>query len=71
MLTIPANSVEISVRAKVWKDGMVMTVEKTMPFQEVRDAIKEAEENYIPSDAVFTLTDLGRKELERMKADRQ
>lgn len=40
---------------------------RTMPFQEVRDAIREAKEAYIPSDAVFTLTDLGRMELERLK----
>lgn len=64
VLAIPAASVEVTVTAKVWMNGEIKTVARTMPFQEVLDAIREAQEAYIP---VFTLTDLGRREPERLK----
>lgn len=67
VLGVPASTVELTINAKIWRDGEVAEVSRKMPFEEVRDAIKEAQEGYIPSDAIFTLTDLGREELERLK----
>lgn len=67
VLGIPASTVEITINAKIWRDGEVIEASHKMPFEEVRDAIKEAQEGYIPSDAIFTLTDLGREELERLR----
>lgn len=55
VLSVPENTVEVKISAKVWHNGEVLTVERTMPFQEVREAMKEAEEGYMPSNAVFTL----------------
>lgn len=54
-IAIPANTVEITFSAKVWYNGEVITVKRTLPFEEVKEAFKEAEEGYIPSDAVFVL----------------
>lgn len=54
-IAIPANTVEITFSAKVWHNGEVITVKRTLPFEEVKEAFKEAEEGYIPSDAVFVL----------------
>lgn len=54
VLAIPENTVEVTISAKVWHDGEVLSVERTMPFQEVREAMKEAREGYMPSNAVFT-----------------
>lgn len=67
VLGIPASTVKITINAKIWRNGEVIEVSRKMPFEEVRDAIKEAQEGYIPSDAIFTLTDLGREELERLR----
>ena len=67
VLGIPASTVEITINAKIWRNGEVIEVSRKMPFEEVRDAIKEAQEGYIPSDTIFTLTELGREELERLR----
>ena len=54
-IAIPANTVELSFTAKVWHDGEIVTVARTLPFKEVKEAFKEAREGYIPSNAVFVL----------------
>lgn len=68
VLAIPSSTIEVEIKAKVWHEGKVLDVSKTMSVEEVREAIKEAQNGYIPSDAVFTLTDLGREELEQLRA---
>lgn len=67
VLEIPSSTLEVTIDAKVWHDGEVVNVTRTMSFEEVKDAFKEAEEWYIPDDAVFKITDKGRKELENLK----
>ena len=67
VLAIPSSTIEVTISAKVWKDGEVKEVSRTMPFEEVRSAIEEARDSYIPSDAVFTLTELGEARLEALK----
>jgi hypothetical protein len=67
VLAIPASTVEVTISAKVWHDGAVVEVKRTMPFDEVRDAIKEAKEGYIPSDALFVLNpDISKSKLEQL-----
>lgn len=67
VLAIPASTVEVTISAKVWHDGEVVEVKRTMPFDEVRDAIKEAQEGYIPSDAIFVLNpDISKSKLEKL-----
>lgn len=69
VLAVPTTAMEITITAKVWANGEVVEVQKTMPFEEIREAFKEADECYIPSNAIFTLSDIGRERLERMKAE--
>ena len=69
VIAIPKDTVEVEIKAKVWHDKEVREVSKTMDFGEVRAAFKEAEDGYIPSDAVFTLTDIGKEMLGKMKAE--
>lgn len=67
VIAIPASTVEIELSAKVWHNRNVVTVTRTMPFDEVRDAIKEAKEGYIPSDALFVLNpDASKSKLEKL-----
>lgn len=67
VLAIPSSTVEVTISAKVWNGDKVVEVQKTMPFSEVREAIKEAEEGYIPSDALFVLnTDVSKSEMEKL-----
>ncbi|MBP5462732.1 MAG: hypothetical protein J6Y20_11520 [Lachnospiraceae bacterium] len=67
VLAVPASTLELEISATVWIDGKPVDVSRHMPFDEVRAAIKEAQEGYIPSDAIFSLTELGEKELERLR----
>lgn len=61
VLAIPKDTVEVTISAKVYHDGELLEVRRTMMPHEVREAFKEAETGYIPSDAVFSLTPLGEK----------
>lgn len=66
VLAVPKSTVEVTISAKVYHDGKLQDVHRTMGFDEVREAFKEAEQGYIPSDAVFTLTPLGKKYAEEL-----
>ena len=59
VLAIPANTVELQIRAKVFNDGDVIEVGNKFSFACVRKMFKEAQDGYIPSDAVFSLAKVG------------
>lgn len=67
VLAIPSSTVEVEIEATIWQDGKSVKVGRTLGFEEVRAAIKDAQECYWPSDTVLALTDLGRAELESLK----
>lgn len=67
VLAIPSSTVEVEIEATIWQDGKSIKVGRKLGFEEVRAAIKDAQECYWPSDTLFTLTDLGRAELESLK----
>ena len=70
VIAIPENSVEITMRIKVFKGGGELeTVERTLDMSAIRAAIQEAEDNYIPDDAVFQVTEKGMKYLEELNAN--
>ena len=67
VLAIPSSALEVNIEAKIYYDGDVHKVKTTLGFDEVRAAIKEAQDGYIPSDAVFSLTPLGEETLRKLK----
>ena len=69
VLEIPENSVEVAVIAKVWMGDKIQTVTRTLGMKEIKAAVKEAEAIYIPQDAMFVLTDVGRKYLDEHRAE--
>lgn len=66
VLSLPTETVEIEIIAKVYHDGELINVKKTLSIQEVRDGFKEAEEGYIPLDAEFQVTEKGLEYLEEL-----
>ena len=66
VLSLPSETVEVEITAKVYHDGELINVKKTLSIQEVREGFKEAEEGYVPSDAVFQVTENGLKYLEEL-----
>ncbi len=66
VLAVPADTVEVEITATVFLDGELKTAYKKMGFAEVRSAMNEAEDGYIPSNAIFTLTKTGEDKLEEL-----
>lgn len=66
VLSLPTETVEVEITAKVYHDGELINVKKTLSIQEVHDAFKEAEEGYIPPDAKIQITEKGLKYLEEL-----
>lgn len=58
VLDIPSQAVEITIQAKIYLNGEIRTVQTLMDFEEIRTAVKEAED-YIGPDDIFTLTEKG------------
>lgn len=67
VIAVPASSLEVDISAKVWHKGEVIQVQRTMKFDEVKEAFEEAKNGYIPQDAVFVLNeDISKSKLERL-----
>lgn len=71
VLLVPRDTVELAVTAKVFYNGELIPVNRKMTFAEVREAFKEAEEGYIPSDAKFVLTEKGKEYLQKLERERE
>ena len=67
VLSIPSSACEVNITAKIYNNGELIKVSSTLGFDEIREAIKEARDGYIPSDAVFSITPLGEKALRELK----
>jgi len=66
VICVPADTVEVDITAKVYVDHDILTVGRHMDFKDVREAIKEAQDGYIPSNAIITLAPTKREKLERL-----
>lgn len=69
VIGLPEETIEVTIIAKVYKDGKLQDVEKVMSMQEVRKAFRLADENYFDPDERYVLTDAGRAFLEEMLED--
>ena len=69
VIDLPENAVEVTINAKVYLNGTLQDVTRVLNMQDIQRAFHEAEEGYIPTDAVFTLTDSGRQTAEQQEAD--
>lgn len=70
VLSLPEETVEVTITAKVFHDGGLMEVHKTLGMTEVRAAFKEAEDSYFPPDAEFAITDKGCAYLDELERQR-
>ena len=67
VIAVPENAVEISLSIKVFNNGDIVKVGRTLGMSEVQAAIREADLNYIPDNAVFSVTEKGLKMLEELE----
>lgn len=61
----PEHAVEIEIQAKVFENGELLNVTKTMNMDEIREAFRKADDGYIDEDDRFVLTDAGAEYLEK------
>ena len=66
VISIPVNTVELTVTAKIYDHRELKTVNTTYDMAGVKNAVDEAEQGYIPSDAKFVLAPKGQKIAELM-----
>lgn len=64
VIGLPEDAVEAEIAATVYMNGEITKVCKTLNMHELREAFQEAKDGYIPSDAVFCLSDKGREYVE-------
>lgn len=67
VLSIPSSTVELTIGVKIYNDGQIIDVYRKLSIEEVREAIEEAKENYIPND-VYRITEEGKRYLEELKS---
>ena len=64
MVTLPENSVSVEINCKVFHDGEIINVSKTLSMEDIRTAFQKADDGYIDDDDTFVLTEKGLKWLE-------
>lgn len=64
MVTLPENSVCVEMNCRVFHDGEIINVSKTLSMEDVRTAFQKADDGYMDDDDRFTLTEKGLKWLE-------
>ena len=68
MIYIPENTIDMTVQCRVYLDGDVQEVSRTLTMAEVREAMRKADEGYIDDEDTFHLTDKGIAFLEEMRS---
>lgn len=68
MLYVPHNAIEGTLEFKIYLNGEIKTVHTTLNQDELREAVRKAEEGYIDEDDRFCLTDKGRELAEYLAA---
>ena len=66
VLAIPRETVDLEIRAKVYRHGELLDVRKQFDLIEIQDAVNEAQQGYTPSDAVFSIAPVGREKMEEL-----
>ncbi len=67
VISLPRDAVWVDMTIKVIQNGELVEVSGQMGVDDIRKAFQEAEKNYLPDDAVFTLTEKGRAMAEAME----
>ena len=67
MVYLPENAVEVKIDAKVFQDGKIVDVSKTLKMSDLRTAFQKADDGYIDEEDRFEITEKGMAYLEELK----
>jgi len=69
IIQIPVNTIEFRVICRIYQDGQIVEVTKSLNMSETREALSNAEQYYCDPDDRYALTDKGRAMLEELQDD--
>lgn len=64
IVQIPENTIEFRVICKIYQDGQIIEVTKSLNMSETREAVSNAEQYYCDPEDKYEITDKGRAMLE-------
>lgn len=67
MVMLPENCVEATIVCKIYLNGAIREVQKTLDLKEVQQAVRDAELNYAEDDDTYTLTEKGMQYLNMLE----
>lgn len=66
MIELPENTVALTLTAKVYHEGELVTVGKEYSISEIRAMFDKADKNYVEDDDLYTLTEEGKMYIDEM-----
>lgn len=69
VIDLPVNTVTVELNVTVFEDGELHTVTRKLDLSDVRDAFREASENYFNDDDTYVLTEKGKEYLEHLRGE--
>ena len=66
VLSLPINAVHVSLEAKVYTESGLEVFGKVLDLEEIRRDFQMAEDDYVPRDATFVITEEGKKYAEEL-----
>jgi len=69
MVGLPEEAVEVVLNCKVFHDGDIMHVSKTLKMEDIRTAFRKADDGYIDDEDTFVITEKGKAYFEEMVRD--
>lgn len=70
VVSLPERALEVTISCKMILSGKLITVDRVFGAGDLRVAFKLAERGYIPPDALFSITDEGRRYLDELAKNR-
>ena len=55
VLSLPKEAVEVNLAVQVYHGGKIITVERTLSLEDIREAFKSAEDDYFAPDDIWSL----------------
>ena len=71
MVELPESAVEVTLNAKVYHEGKLLKVGRTLDMNEIRTAFQKADDGYIDDEDMFVVTEKGKAWLDEQRKQRE
>jgi len=66
VIDLPVNAVEVELIVKIYHNGEIRKVGRTLTIEEIREAFQKADDGYIDPDALFYVTNMQDEECDHL-----